>query len=311
MAWIPIAASVAGAVAGSVLNRQRGPDGTQQISSDPWAPTVPYLNEYLQRIQGYSNTPAPYSSPDQMVAGLTPEQQRAAGMVSQGAQGAQQNVNAAQQGIMPFLQGQYMNVENNPYLQAAQQAAIRPVTQAYQENVLPGIQSQFSVGTDAFDQSREGIARGIASRGYLDTVGSISANMANRGYETGLQATQGAFSQIPGLMTASTAPGQAQWNIGALLQSQDQNMMNAPGMYDQMLQQRLAFPANLYTQFGQIGRQGTSITPGVSGSPYLGAVGGAVLGGQFANMFPQQTQQAPLVQDMVPGQFSTGNPQYG
>lgn len=285
MAWI---APAIGAGIGLLANRSKGP-GQQQVQvADPWAPTIPYLSEMLSRIQGYSNTPSPYGTPQEMVAPLTPEQQAARQTVGQGVQGAAGTVGQAQQGISPFLSGQFMNVENNPYLQAAIGAATRPITQNYQENVLPSISSAFNVGTDAYNQSREGIAQGIASRGYLDAISGVSANMANRGYETGLGATQASFGQVPGLTTAATAPGQAQWNIGALLQAHEQNLASAPGAFDQMQQQRLAFPANLYTQVGQIGRQGTTTSPGVQGNPWLGALGGAIAGQQIYNMWPQQ-----------------------
>lgn len=295
MAWIPIAASVAGAAAGALLNRNRGGGGTTTSSADPWSPTIPYLNELLAGIQRQAGTPAPYTSPDQMVAPLTPEQQQGAGMVTQGAQSAQALTGEAGQAILPFLRGQYMNADANPYLQQAIQAAIRPVTQNFQENVLPGISSGFSVGTDAYDQSREGIARGIASRSYLDTVGDISSRMQNRGYETGLEATSGAIGRVPGLVSAATAPGQAQWNIGALLQAQDQNVANAPGVYDQFLRERAAWPANIYTQIGQIGRQGTQVAPTAQTNPWLSGIGGAILGRQIYNMWPSSpTPQQPL-----------------
>jgi hypothetical protein len=192
--------------------------------------------------------------------------------------------------INPFLRGDYMNVETNPYLQQAMQSAIRPVTQAFQENVLPQITTNFSVGTDAYDQSREGIARGVATRGYLDTVGDITSNMSNRAYETGLQGTQNMIGQVPNLSQAIMQPGQQMWNIGALLQGHDQNVAGAPGMFDQMLQQRLEFPTNMFTQVGQIGRQGTQ-TSSASGNPYLGALGGAIIANRAYNMWQNQPQQ--------------------
>lgn len=297
MAWIPFAAAGAGALLSSVLNKKGAPQQTtQQMDQNPWAPTIPYLNEIMQRVQQYGNSPLPYSQPSDMVAGLTPQQQQAAGMVSQGAGNGMQLNQEAQAGIQPFLNGSMMNVDSNPYLQAAIGAAIRPITQNYQENVLPGVRSAFTTNTDAYDQSREGIASGIASRGYLDAVGATASGMANRGYETGLQATQQAFNQVPGLTTASTAPGQAQWNIGALLQAQQQNQINAPGAFDQLQQQRLAFPAGIYGQYAGIGRTGggTTTTTGGQPNPFLSAVGGGILGQQVYNMWPKTpTTPAP------------------
>ena len=291
MSWVPAAISAGGAILGGLLASRGGGGQNQATSVDPYAPTIPYLNEIMKQYQGYTNSPLPYGSPDQMVAGLTPEQQAAAGTINQGVVGGQALNQQAQAGITPFLSGQMMNVENNPYLQAAIRSAVRPVTQNFQENVRPSIQSQFSVGTDAYDQSREGIARGIASRSYLDTVGDISSQMANQGYNTGMNATISSFNQVPQLTTAATAPGQAQWNIGALLQGQNQNQINAAGMFDALQQDRLQKAGNFYTQIGQIGRQGTAVTSGAQGNPYLGAVGGAVLANQAYRLWP--TSQTP------------------
>jgi hypothetical protein len=78
-------------------------------------------------------------------------------------------------------------------------------------------------------------------------------------------------------------------------------MADAPGAFDQMQQQRLAFPTNMYTQIGQIGRGGTAQTSGAQGNPYLSALGGGILGGQLYNMWPQQ--QKP---QGTPGFNSTG-----
>ena len=78
---------------------------------------------------------------------------------------------------------------NNPAYQAALQSAIRPVTQQYQEQVIPGIR-QGAQAAGQMGGSRQGIAEGIAARGYQDTVGDISSNMGNAAYAQGLQALQ-------------------------------------------------------------------------------------------------------------------------
>jgi hypothetical protein len=300
----------AGAIGGALITSQANKkiaSQQQQFNQDPWAPANPYLQQLLGQVQQYQQSPFPYGSPADMVAPLTQQQMSAAGTVDQGVQGGTQLNSDAQNGIKPFLSGQFMNVENNPYLQAATNAAIRPITQNYQENVLPQISSNFSVGTDAYDQSREGIAKGIASRGYLDAVSNVSSQMANRGYETGVQATQNAIGQVPQLTQSATAPGQAQWNIGALLQAQNQRLADAPGAYDALQQQRLQFPLNAYTAIGSIGRGGTGTTSGGYSNPYLGAVGGALIGNQLQKSF--WPQQAPQQQGVgIPGVAGSGAP---
>lgn len=82
---------------------------------------------------------------------------------------------------------------NNPFFQQAVQSAIRPVTEQFREQVLPGI-GHGAQSAGQFGSSRQGIAEGIASRGYMDTVGDITANMGNAAYAQGLGALSNAGS---------------------------------------------------------------------------------------------------------------------
>lgn len=105
--------------------------------------------------------------------------------------------------------------QNNPAFQAALQSAIRPVTQQFQEQVMPGIK-QGAIEAGQMGSSRQGVAEGIASRGYMDTVGDIGANMGNAAYAQGLQALQ-ASGQL-GQNLANMGLGATQ-NAGALGQA--------------------------------------------------------------------------------------------
>ena len=138
---------------------------------------------------------------------------------------------------------------NNPFFQQAVQSAIRPVTEQFREQVLPGI-GHGAQSAGQFGSSRQGIAEGIASRGYLDTVGDITANMGNAAYAQGLGALSNAGSlgsNLAGLglnaqgqagQLGSTQVGQglgATSNAGQLAQGQAGLGINAQqamgGMY--------------------------------------------------------------------------------
>lgn len=96
------------------------------------------------------------------------------------------------------------NPANNPYFQSALSSAIRPVTQQFNEQVLPGIKGA-AQDAGQFGGSRQGIAEGLASRSYMDTVGDISSNMGNAAYAQGLQA-QAQAGQL-GAQLGNTAAG--------------------------------------------------------------------------------------------------------
>lgn len=124
----------------------------------------------------------------------------AAGLTGAGTAGAQQGMNQL------LAAG---DVQNNPYFQGALSAAIRPVTEQFTEQVLPGIR-QGAIGAGQMGSSRQGIAEGIASRGYLDTVGDITSQMGSQAYGQGLQAVQAGGQLGAGLLGAGLgAYGQA------------------------------------------------------------------------------------------------------
>lgn len=134
---------------------------------------------------------------------------------------------------------------NNPYFQQALQSAIRPVTQQFQEQVLPGIK-QGAQDAGQLGSSRQGIAEGIANRGYMDTVGDISANMGNAAYAQGLQALQ--------------ASGQ----LGSSLTGQGLGALSGAG----------SLGSNLYGQTSQNLAQGGQLGAG------LGSLAGSLYGNQ-------------------------------
>jgi hypothetical protein len=268
------------------------PPQTTQVR-EPWGPASPYLQAAMQQAQGWGSSPLPYANPGEMVAPLNPLQ-LASVPAQVGAAGASQDVaNAGASGIMPFLTGQLMDVNQNPWLQAAIQAAVRPQVENYAENILPNIRGSFG-GTDAFDNSRQGIAEGIASRGLTQSVADTAARMSNAGYTTGLQATQNAFSQVPTVQSGLMMPGQQVWNVGAALQGQSQQEANARGLYDQLLWQRINQPFNLYNAAGGAAGTQTTQAPMPTQSPLLSGVGGALTGMQMYDIWRRsQTGQTP------------------
>lgn len=290
--WVQYAVPIASALIGALGSKTKTPAPTVQ-ERNPWAPASPYLQQSMAQAQNWGNSPLPYGNPGEMVAPLNPLQTGSVPIQLAGAETAQGVGNTGAAGIMPFLTGQMMDVNNNLYLQPAIQAAIRPQTEAFTEQVLPNIRGNFG-GTDAFDNSRQGIAEGIASRGYVQSVGDTAARMANQGYTTGMQATQNAFSQIPTVQSGTMMPGQQVWNVGQALQGQAQQETNARGLYDQLMWQRINQPFNLYNAAGGTAGTQTMTAPQPQGNPALGAIGGALTGMQLYDIWQRsQMGQTP------------------
>ena len=122
---------------------------------------------------------------------------------------------------------------SDPTLAPWLSAAIRPITENYQENVIPGIRDQAEMYGGA--GSRTGLAEGVASRGYMDAVGDASASVYNNAYGTNVnrqmqagQLMSGTYGQTTGNeMGAATLYGQ---NYGQGMTSGNQMMSLAPGV---------------------------------------------------------------------------------
>jgi hypothetical protein len=136
---------------------------------------------------------------------------------AQGALNQQNAINMGQnmmmaQGMQYGLNGA-MDVQNNPYLYQAMQAAIRPVTQSYTDP--NGVMSQIRTGaqqTGQYGGSRQGIAEGIAAGRYADTIGDITAKMGSAGYESGQQTFRNSLATVPAWQQAAAAQASANTN---------------------------------------------------------------------------------------------------
>lgn len=164
----------------------------------------------------------------------TEQGQRLSTSGGQGLQGLASQLGGGAGGVQSAMQqlNRAGDFQNNPAYQAALQSAIRPVTQNFQEQVMPAIQ-QGAQAAGQMGGSRQGIAEGIAARGYQDTIGDISANMGNAAYAQGLQALQASGQLGQGM---AGLQGQAYSNLGGLgaslygtgLQGQGQNLALTP-----------------------------------------------------------------------------------
>lgn len=124
-----------------------------------------------------------------------------------------------------FLLGPSLSPESNPALQRATEAAIRPITQAFETNVLPNIRSN-AITAGGFGGSRQGVAEGLASESALRAIGDTSANVQNQAYQQGLQAMVQALSLQPQLATSAFLPSTALGGVGTQLQQMSQAQLS-------------------------------------------------------------------------------------
>ena len=170
-----------------------------------------------------SNSPYPGAAPAPVSPYTTQGQQS---LLNYATGPGQQFANQAA-GYSSFLMGPAQYAESNPYLQSSINAAIRPVTEAFTDP--GGVLSQIrggSINAGQFGGSRQGIAEGIAGRGYLNTIGDISSNMANQNYQNALQAGTQSLALAPQTHNMGLLPSQAYSAVGTQEQLQNQQLEN-------------------------------------------------------------------------------------
>lgn len=266
-----------GALAGYLGSR--GAPTSLSTTNEPWSGAIGPLLNLTGNASQYVNSPLPYANATDMVAPLNANQNAGfAGGLDWASALAKPTMDNAFSNINPILSGSLMNVDSNPYLRAAIDAATAPITDAYNGPVQQNIRGNFNSG-GATGSSRRGIAEGIAGREYMRNVGNVSSSMASTGYGQGLNATSQFYGMLPNLLNASTAPWQTALNIGNQQQQNDQAMRAAPGQLDAMKAQRLTLGSNV---IGNAARGGSTTTaPAPYQSPWLTALGGGLAGSQI------------------------------
>lgn len=225
----------------------------------------------------------PIQYPGQTVAGTDPSQ--AAGQsMALGNVGAQNSL--AQTGAAAStraLDGSMLNASSNPALQSWMDAATQPIQQNLTQSTLPAVRNQFAQG-GSYGGSRQGIAEGLASQGASQAMGATTANIANQGYSTGVDAMMKGLGLLPSTENAMNAGALTTSGIGDVRQAQSQAQLDAQNQKD-LFQQYEPFLRGQDLAGVAAGLPGGSTTSTSSmpkASPLkgalTGAMGGAALG---------------------------------
>ena len=131
------------------------------------------------------------------------------------ASAAQNSVAGIQQGVNYGLT-QAMDVNNNPYLQQAMQAAVRGIDQNYTDagGVMSGIRSDAGLAGQ-YGGSRQGVAEGIAASRHNQQVADTIANMATSAYDKGQDTFGKTLTFAPQAVEAMNIPVNMLSGVGA------------------------------------------------------------------------------------------------
>lgn len=175
---------------------------------------------------------------------------------------------------------------SNPFLQGTIDAAIRPLTQQFTESVLPGIRGE-AITAGQLGGSRQGVAEGIASRGFTDAIGDVTSGIAGQNFQQAQNRMLQALGLLPQTQSAVLAPSATLESIGGTQFGLEAAQLQE--QYQRELQEQLApylaakDVIGLATGLGA----GTSTTTS-GGSPGLigGGLGGAATGASIGSIIP-------------------------
>lgn len=155
------------------------------------------------------------SYPGSAPAGFSPETIVSQNLAVQNAAAAQDQVRNINQGVNYGLTGA-MDVANNPYLDKAIAAAVRPIQESYTD--AGGVMSQIRTGAGQAGQTgstRQGIAEGIAAGRMAQAQGDTAAKIASDAYNKGQETFQKTLTFAPQAMEAGMTPVNWLSSVGA------------------------------------------------------------------------------------------------
>lgn len=124
-----------------------------------------------------------------------------------------------------FLLGPVLFPESNPALRAATDAAIRPLTENFQNVVLPGIRGE-AITAGGFGGSRQGIAEGLAAQGLTRQIGDVSATIQANAFQQSLDAMTRTLFAAPETAKLPLLPVALTEAVGAQRQMTEQALLS-------------------------------------------------------------------------------------
>jgi hypothetical protein len=169
---------------------------------------------------GPSSVIPPYSA----VAGFDPAQTAGQEQVLGAVPGQQGVVGSAATGNQFLTSGDVLRPDSNPALAQYMDAATKPLYQNLTEQVLPSVRSG-AAAADQFGSSRQGIAEGLAAGRTAQAAGAATADIANKGYQTGLDAMTKGIGLAPQTAQDLALPGLTTSGVGDVRQQLAQAML--------------------------------------------------------------------------------------
>lgn len=250
--------------------------------------------EILGMAQQALSTPREFFS-GETVAGFTPAQLQAQEFATTQATQLGETLPSTLDQILQFGTQDVLD-PNSELTRAAIEAAIRPTTQNFLENVFPQLGSA-AQAAGAFGGARQGIVESQTARDLNQTVGDISAKISFDAFQRGLDTFDRTAALAPQLASARFIPSDVLSQVGAQQQFQNQQQILAQReKFDFAQNEEFArisdltdIQSRLSGGTGAITQGGGSTTTGPGapkGNVAQGALSGAATGASIGSVVP-------------------------
>ena len=262
----------------------------QVTKSDPWAPAQPFIMDALTRAKtALDATPnTPYTG--NLYAGPTDAQRRGVqGMIDM-APGTATGAAELRQLGLDTVSGKYLSPDSNPYIKGAVDAALRPIQQSLNQNIM-AIGDTFS-GAGAYGGSNQALMSSRAVNDWANTSADTSSRIYAGNYENERQRQMMGAGLLDAANALAMQPNQILLQAGGIQQGWDQNALQEAFTKYQMAQDAPWAGLDRYAQLlGLAQGYGTQTTNGTTTSTaarpstlagmFQGGVGGASAGSAF------------------------------
>ena len=255
-----------------------GGGGTNTVQkADPYIGQQPYLKDlYAESQRLYRQGPMEFF-PAQTFANPTETQLQAENLARLTALGGQSTLAGAAVPAMQFQLAGPANLQNNPYLAGATEAALRPLFSQTQ-NLLQQARRDANQAGQLGGDRQAILEQGVISD-YLTKAGDITSNIYSQAYDNALRTQTGALSQLPTVLGSIITPSQTLGRVGAIEQARQQQAIDDARARFEFAQRA---PQAALTDYARI--SGQNILPGVTSTSQTAQGGvinpiGAALGG--------------------------------
>jgi hypothetical protein len=187
--------------------------------------TEPYLQEALDRARSLFLGPGPAYYPGQTYVPPSAQTLQSLNELEMISRGAAPYFEQAREGFATGLRGLERTaggafLGGSPYRDQMVAAATRPLTQQFQEQILPGISSQYSAA-GRYGSGAMGRAQERATEGFTRAMGDVTANIVGQDYgrerafqEAAMRDIGTAATQVPEFYSGFLRPAQTLAMVG-------------------------------------------------------------------------------------------------